>query len=237
MPHAHSDHIAPHQEVIVSERTSHLMRARLPGSRIEHPLSFGERRSIRNVDVMLLPAGHIFGSAQCLVFAGEEALLYTGDFKLRPGKSAEQTEWRHADTLVMETTFGVPRYRFPPTKEVINGIVAFCGETIDAGEVPVLLGYSLGKAQEILCALDGAGLTPMVACDRGTSAAPNIPCSRRKATISVREFAMPHSAEAIVKPVTHTRKRRLRPKCEASHPTGAVKIAAATTYEVSTQVI
>ena len=160
--HAHSDHIAPHQEVIVSERTSHLMRARLPGSRIEHPLSFGERRSIRNVDVMLLPAGHIFGSAQCLVFAGEEALLYTGDFKLRPGKSAEQTEWRHADTLVMETTFGVPRYRFPPTKEVINGIVAFCGETIDAGEVPVLLGYSLGKAQEILCALGGAGLTPML---------------------------------------------------------------------------
>ncbi|HEY4639403.1 MAG TPA: ATP-dependent DNA ligase, partial [Candidatus Udaeobacter sp.] len=115
-----------------------------------------------SVDVMLLPAGHIFGSAQCLVFAGEETLLYTGDFKLRPGKSAEQAEWRHADTLVMETTFGVPRYRFPPTKEVVDRMVAFCSETIDAGEVPVLLGYSLGKAQEILCALEGAGLTPML---------------------------------------------------------------------------
>jgi len=160
--HAHSDHIAPHQEVIVSERTARLMRARLPGSRIEHPLPFGERRSIRGVDLMLLPAGHIFGSAQCLVFAGEQTLLYTGDLKLRPGGSAEQAEWRHADTLVMETTFGVPRYRFPPTKEVIDRMIAFCGETIDAGEVPVLLGYSLGKAQEILCALEGAGLTPML---------------------------------------------------------------------------
>ena len=60
----------------------------------------------------------------------------------------------------METTFGVPRYRFPPTEEVVDRMVAFCSETIDAGEVPVLLGYSLGKAQEILCALDGAGLTP-----------------------------------------------------------------------------
>ena len=29
--HAHSDHIAPHQEVIVSERTARLMRLRLPG--------------------------------------------------------------------------------------------------------------------------------------------------------------------------------------------------------------
>jgi DNA ligase 1 len=138
------------------------MRVRLPGSRIEHPLPFGKRRSIRGVDLMLLPAGHIFGSAQCLVFAGEETLLYTGDFKLRAGRSAEQAEWHHADTLVMETTFGVPRYRFPPTKEVIDHMVAFCSETTDAGEVPVLLGYSLGKAQEILCALEGAGLTPML---------------------------------------------------------------------------
>jgi DNA ligase-1 len=160
--HAHSDHIAPHREVIVSERTARLMQVRLPGSRIEHPLPFGERRSICSVDVMLIPAGHIFGSAQCVVFAGEHTLLYTGDLKLRPGMSAEQVEWCHADTLVMETTFGVPRYRFPPTKEVIDRMVAFCSETIDAGQVPVLLGYSLGKAQEILCALEGADLTPML---------------------------------------------------------------------------
>ena len=62
---------------------------------------------------MLVPAGHIFGSAQCLVFVDEETLLYSGDFKLRPGRSAEQAECRHADTLVMETTFGVPRYGLP----------------------------------------------------------------------------------------------------------------------------
>lgn len=160
--HAHSDHIAPHHEVILSERTARLMQVRLPGSRIEHPLPFGERRTIRQVEMMLIPAGHIFGSAQCLVFFGEQTLLYSGDFKLRPGRSAEQAEWRHADTLVMETTFGIPRYRFPPTKEVIDQMVAFCIEAIDAAEVPVLLGYSLGKAQEILCALEGAGLTPML---------------------------------------------------------------------------
>jgi DNA ligase-1 len=62
----------------------------------------------------------------------------------------------------METTFGLPRYRFPPTEQVVDQIVSFCRETIDAGKVPVLLGYSLGKAQEILCSLDGAGLTPML---------------------------------------------------------------------------
>ena len=160
--HAHSDHIAPHEEIIVSERTSRLLQHRMPGHRTEHVLPFGEKRGVHGLDLMLLPAGHIFGSAQCFLFADDETLLYTGDFKLRPGKSAERAQWRHADTLIMETTFGLPRYRFPPTEQVIDQIVAFCRETIEAAQVPVLLGYSLGKAQEILCSLDGAGLTPML---------------------------------------------------------------------------
>src|SRR5438270_3487910 len=160
--HAHSDHIAPHEEIILSERTSRLLQHRMPGRRIEHVLPFGEKGSVHGLDLMLLPAGHIFGSAQCFLFAGNETLLYTGDFKLRPGRSAEPAEWRKADTLIMETTFGLSRYRFPPTEQVINQIIAFCQETIDDGGVPVLLGYSLGKAQEILCSLEGAGLTPML---------------------------------------------------------------------------
>ncbi len=160
--HAHSDHIAPHQQVILSERTARLMQARMPGERTEHVLPFGEKRAFPGMEITLVPAGHIFGSAQVLVEAAAGSLLYTGDFKLRKGRSAEATEWRQADTLIMETTYGLPRYRLPPTDEVIAGIVAFCQEALNNGEVPVLLGYSLGKAQEILCALDGAGLTPML---------------------------------------------------------------------------
>src|SRR6266571_3308839 len=160
--HAHSDHIAPHAEIILSEGTAGLMQARLPGKRKEHILPFGEQRRVHDVDLMLLPAGHIFGSAQIFLRTENQSLLYTGDFKLRRGKSAEATEWACADTLIMETTFGRPRYRFPPTEQVVDQIVAFCRETIGDGGVPVLLGYSLGKAQEILCALEGADLIPML---------------------------------------------------------------------------
>ena len=160
--HAHNDHIAAHEEVIISEPTARLMQSRLPGSRTEHVMPFGEKRTVRGLDLMLLPAGHILGSSQCLLFTGDETLLYTGDFKLRPGKSAEQAEWRRADTLIMETTFGLPRYRLPPTEKVIDQIISFCREAIDDGSVPVLLAYSLGKAQEILCSLDEAGLTLML---------------------------------------------------------------------------
>src|SRR5882724_6959309 len=160
--HAHRDHIAPHEEIILSERTARLLQARMPGSRTEHVLPFGEQRRVRDIALLLLPAGHIFGSAQLFLSNQGETLLYTGDFKLRHGKSAEAAEWRPADSLIMETTFGLPRYQFPPTEHVIAQIVAFCREAIEDSAVPVLLGYSLGKAQALLCSLDGAGLTPML---------------------------------------------------------------------------
>src|SRR5438874_3845508 len=160
--HAHGDHIAPHDEIILSERTARLLQARMPGTRTEHVLPFGEQRRVHEIDLTLLPAGHIFGSAQLFLSHENETLLYTGDFKLRRGKSAEAAEWRQADTLIMETTFGLPRYQFPPTEKVIEQIVVFARDAIDDGAVPVLLGYSLGKAQEILCSLDGAGLIPML---------------------------------------------------------------------------
>jgi DNA ligase 1 len=160
--HAHIDHIAPHREIIVSERTARLMQARLPGKRREIILPFGREKDVRGMQITLFPAGHIFGSAQLFLRTENDSLLYTGDFKLRQGQSAEPAEWTAASTLIMETTYGIPRYRLPPTEEVIGQIIAFCRDAIENDEVPVLLGYSLGKAQEILCALAGADLTPML---------------------------------------------------------------------------
>lgn len=160
--HAHSDHIAPHDEIIVSERTARLMQARMPGARHELIVPFGQRTTLHGLDLMLLPAGHIFGSAQLFLQSEGGSLLYTGDFKLRHGLSAEPAEWTQAETLVMETTYGLPRYRLPPTEEVVAQIVAFARDALEEGAVPVLLGYSLGKAQEILCALGQANLTPML---------------------------------------------------------------------------
>ncbi len=160
--HAHSDHMALHGETIVSAATARLMRARLPGKRVEHVLEYGTMTEVRGMRMMMLPAGHIFGSAQFYMEDGDGSVLYTGDFKLRAGLSAERAEWREAETLIMETTFGLPRYRFPPTEEVMGAMVRFCKEGIEEGETPVLLGYSLGKAQEILCALSRAGLTAML---------------------------------------------------------------------------
>lgn len=150
--HAHSDHIAAHREIICSASTARLMRTRLPGKRTEHALPFGHAEQLTaDCTVTLHPAGHIFGSAQVLLaHEAHGSLLYTGDFKLRPGLSAERCATPRADVLIMETTFGLPRYVFPPTEQVLAGIVAFCRQSLADGATPVLFGYSLGKSQELL---------------------------------------------------------------------------------------
>lgn len=161
--HAHFDHLAGHREMIVSEPTAHLIRTRLPGERREIILPFGRRHAFNEqTHLTLLPAGHIFGSAQLLVEQAGRSLLYSGDFKLRPGLSAEPCQTVPADVLIMETTFGLPRYIFPPAAEVLQSITRFCEEGLEENEVPILFGYSLGKSQELLCGLSQAGLPVML---------------------------------------------------------------------------
>ena len=156
--HAHGDHIGNHREVILSEITAQLMALLLPGDRIEHRLPFHVPFPFRGAELTLLPAGHIYGSAQLFVQSDAGSFLYSGDFKLRAGRAAEPIAWRPAETLVMETTYGLPRFVFPPTEQVIAELIKFCRETIEEGGTPILFGYSLGKAQEILAALHGTDL-------------------------------------------------------------------------------
>jgi Cft2 family RNA processing exonuclease len=104
-------------------------------------------------DVTLHPAGHCLGSAQLLVERAGERLVYTGDFKLRPSRTSETPVVVPCDTLIMEVTFGEPIYRFPAEEEVAAMLCGEIDEAFAAGEVPVVIGYALGKGQEALALL------------------------------------------------------------------------------------
>ena len=160
--HAHSDHAGAHREVIATAATVRLMRARGVKAAREQVLEFDRAREFDAgrlpFRITLLPAGHILGSAMAFLEADGESLLYTGDFKLRPGLAAETCAPRPADWLVMETTFGRPEYRLPPAEEVREQIIAFCRQALAEDAIPILLAYSLGKTQELLRTMDGASL-------------------------------------------------------------------------------
>jgi len=163
--HAHADHFARHRRALVSEATAALVRARyrVAESRLE-PLRYHQPLERDGHRLVLLPAGHIHGSAMIHVtrLADGASLLYSGDFKMRPGRTAEPIAPRQADQLILETTFGLPQYAFPPQREIEAAVLAFVEHAFHDDEVPVLLGYSLGKAQEALALLHEHGIPTRV---------------------------------------------------------------------------
>jgi DNA ligase 1 len=173
--HAHSDHFARHELTICSPPTEALIATRYgrPREGLLRSLEFGQPLEMEDFSIRLHPAGHILGSAMVHLTRRDDGatLLYTGDFKLRESPVCERAEPVAANTLVMETTFGRPLFKFPPREEITAAVHRFVSETLDSGSVPVLLGYSLGKAQEILALLDGVGV-PIMAHDSITRISP-----------------------------------------------------------------
>ena len=157
--HAHADHFGRHKNILCSEPTAHLLKARynVADERL-NPHPFHIPLDVGPFRLQLLPAGHIYGSAMLHMTrkSDGEALLYTGDFKVRRSLTAEEPVFKRADTLIMETTFGAPQWVFPGENDIAGMILNFVNQCFEDGEVPALLAYSLGKAQESLALLDQA---------------------------------------------------------------------------------
>ena len=113
-------------------------------------LRYGERHDYGRFALTFFPAGHCLGSAQVLIEADGERLVYTGDIKLRPNVAAENAVIVPCDTLVMESTFGDPLYRFPPDVATFARLYAAVDRALSDQRVPVVLAYALGKGQEAL---------------------------------------------------------------------------------------
>jgi Cft2 family RNA processing exonuclease len=146
--HAHSDHVGRHRVWVASPGTAMLCARRWNARDLEvHEFHAPWREG--EATVTLLPAGHILGSAMVLVECDGTRVLYTGDFRLREAATAEPCEPVDADVLVMECTFGDPHYRFPDRAGVLDELCSFVEETLAIDAVPVLIAYSLGKAQEV----------------------------------------------------------------------------------------
>jgi len=157
--HAHGDHIARHERTIATSATVALMRQRLGQKERGEALAAEYRRpfGLGELTLELFPAGHVLGSAQLRVTRNGVALGYTGDLCLEPTLTAQKAEVVECDVLVLESTFGLPRYVFPPKEEVLAAVRRFVDAALADGATPLLLGYALGKAQEILKYLGEAG--------------------------------------------------------------------------------
>lgn len=177
--HGHSDHAREHDVVVTTPNTAKICRARFARreERARQPAlleavipkrpacafeehAFNEPWLLDDGShrITLFPAGHVLGSSQILIEGENGRFVYTGDFKLHASLTAEQPEVKRCDVVLMECTYGRPQYAFPDRAEVALQMIEFARDALDTNAVPVFFAYSLGKAQEAVAILGGAGI-------------------------------------------------------------------------------
>lgn len=162
--HGHTDHARGcHGTVIGTPTTLRFYRMRLwlaedQQQPRECELAYGNSMEWNGAWLTAYPAGHILGAAQLLVEYKSERLLYTGDIKLQAPLCGQLTEMPVCDHLIIESTFGLPIYRFLDRKTTVDRIVRFARATLAEGDVPIFIGYTLGRGQEIAHVLSSAGI-------------------------------------------------------------------------------
>jgi putative mRNA 3-end processing factor len=156
--HGHGDHARPgHRAVLATSETLAIMAARYGDGFAEttQPVRYGETTLHNGVDVTLVPAGHVLGSAQIVLRWKGLTAVVSGDYKRRRDPTCPAFEPVPCDVFVSEATFGLPVFRHPK----------------DAGEIAKLLksveqfperahlvgAYALGKTQRLICLLREAG--------------------------------------------------------------------------------
>jgi putative mRNA 3-end processing factor len=156
--HGHSDHARPgNRAVLATPETLAIMRTRLGSGAgdTQQSLAYGEALTIGSTVVRLVPAGHVFGSAQIVIdHAGTRAVV-SGDYKRSPDPTAAPFELTRCDVFVTEATFALPVFCHEPATGEIAKLLASLSTFQE--RTHLVGAYGLGKCQRIIALLRQAG--------------------------------------------------------------------------------
>jgi putative mRNA 3-end processing factor len=156
--HGHADHArAGHGVVVATPATLDIMRERYGegfAGQVQ-PLAYGEAVVRDGVELRLVPAGHVLGSAQAVIAWSGLTIVVSGDYKRRPDPTCAAFEPVRCEVFVTEATFALPVFRHPPAGEEAAKLVASARQFPERTH---LVGdYALGKAQRLVRLLREAG--------------------------------------------------------------------------------
>jgi putative mRNA 3-end processing factor len=156
--HGHSDHArAGHGRALATAPTLDIMGVRYGedfAGQVQ-PLAYGEVVARDGVEVSLVPAGHVLGSAQVVVRWKGMTIVVSGDYKRRRDPTCAAFQPVPCDVFVSEATFALPVFRHPPDSgeiaKLVKSVEQFPERTHLVGA------YALGKAQRVIMLLREAG--------------------------------------------------------------------------------
>ncbi len=159
--HAHLDHVSSLSSYLESSNTPvYLTRETYEILRF-YDIVKGKPKNIRivkvgeeidltpNTTIGFLNAGHVAGSLMFRLESPCCSIGYTGDFNFEGSIILEPAELLNTDILVIDTTYGSPKYSFPPRSIIYEKIRETISEVVNNGKIPILHGYALGKGQEL----------------------------------------------------------------------------------------
>ncbi|MFI4965507.1 MAG: ligase-associated DNA damage response exonuclease [Caulobacterales bacterium] len=156
--HGHADHArAGHGAVLATPETLDIMAERygLEFAGARQAAAYGEAVARDAVEVTLVPAGHVLGSAQAVVRWKGLTMVVSGDYKRRRDPTCAAFEPVPCDVFITEATFGLPVFRHPSDAEEIARLLRSVAQFPERSH---LVGaYALGKAQRIIRLLREAG--------------------------------------------------------------------------------
>jgi putative mRNA 3-end processing factor len=156
--HGHADHArAGHGAVLATAATLDIMAERygLAFAESRQAAAYGEAVDRDGVQVTLVPAGHVLGSAQVVVHWRGLTMVVSGDYKRRRDPTCPAFEPTPCDVFISEATFGLPVFRHPDDRHEIGRLLRSVAQFPERAH---LVGaYALGKAQRLIALLREAG--------------------------------------------------------------------------------
>jgi len=124
-------------------------------SMLEHVISveYHSAFKVGDLNVTMVNAGHIPGSAQIVVESNGKRILYTGDYNLVPTHLVPGADraYKDLDAIVIESTYAAEDH--PNREEAERNFVLACKEVVEGGGTVLVPAFGVGRSQEILCML------------------------------------------------------------------------------------
>ncbi|MFP5448291.1 MAG: ligase-associated DNA damage response exonuclease [Alphaproteobacteria bacterium] len=156
--HGHADHArAGHGAVLATPQTLAIMAERYGEgfTQTRQAAAYGATVARDDVEVTLVPAGHVLGSAQAVVRWKGLTMVVSGDYKRRRDPTCAAFEPVPCDVFITEATFGLPVFRHPDDAgeiaRLLRSVAQFPERTHMVGA------YALGKAQRVIRLLREGG--------------------------------------------------------------------------------
>ncbi len=156
--HGHADHAkSGHGAVLATPETIAIMKVRYGEgcANAFQPTAYGTLTSINQVEVKLVPAGHILGSAQVVLEKDARRVVVSGDYKRASDPTCEPFELVTCDVFITEATFALPVFKHEIAATEIQKLLK--SRTAQPNRLHLVGAYGLGKCQRIIKLLREAG--------------------------------------------------------------------------------